>query len=740
MLAEGKPSQWPMVVFSAEHHKDRVRHIVFAPDESTFASISFDILCVCDSETGHCISGPFKLPYDGPVNNACFSPDGKHLLLELESYATVLDIMMGKEKFWIKGSDFVFICHNRRIASTHWIDEDGKVIRRTCWGDSEDEGGDQTGIVVKLWDASNGALICNKLFEVNDVAVTRFSPDGRFLAVERISEHAIELWNLEDNKDPRRFLYPLGNKIPSLRFSPTSDSLMAAFWGEAMYLWRLNTQEMASFSWNFGHVSHVIYSPLTNYVFIKQDVTVEIWDISTTGSKLIWETNPPTTSPICSTYPSHDGHRLLVGCEDGSVRMWDLDLENLAMNQANTMDTRDDADIPQFIGFSHSGKIVATQLKRSHTIEFLDTTTGEVEARMDIDDGIEIAFSFDEDQAVFWSRSLITVCDIKHPDNRVSFSPWPRKDVQIWQVAFRKTCNDLVICALYNDTALLQVWHRQDPAGFECTYSLTIKSEESLYPVLAPDGLTVVIVSLLPSTKCHSWNDTAQFCPVDFDDQKYIHWPKYSPDGKLFACWSCNDSHVRVWDTRTGQLVGKFQTSRVDAMAISPTLIQHSPSDRFIALWHRSGSTIHLFDIYTGHLCAQILGPAYHMAFIQDTTKLACYFPDFGLRIWDIADLTDKHWHSAHGYELMLQGMTDGWVMGRDDEPLFWVPVEHRDNLWVPPPKAVYGIAQASVDLSCSRLGRKWTECIDKEWLREVEQKGKEVGELLETKVRPVLS
>ena len=123
--------------------------------------------------------------------------------------------------------------------------------------------------MVKLWDANNGALICNKLFEVNDVAVTRFSPDGRFLAVERISEHAIELWNLEDNKDPRRFLYPLGNKIPSLRFSPTSDSLMAAFWGEAMYLWRLNTQEMASFSWNFGHVSHVIYSPLTNYVSNK---------------------------------------------------------------------------------------------------------------------------------------------------------------------------------------------------------------------------------------------------------------------------------------------------------------------------------------------------------------------------------------------------------------------------------------------------------------------------------------
>ena len=31
-----------------------------------------------------------------------------------------------------------------------------------------------------------------------------------------------------------------------------------------------------------------------------------------------------------------------------------------------------------------------------------------------------------------------------------------------------------------------------------------------------------------------------------------------------------------------------------------------------------------------------------------------------------------------------------------------------------------------------SRLGRKWTECIDKEWLRELEKRKKVVGNLLE--------
>jgi len=419
--------------------------------------------------------------------------------------------------------------------------------------------------------------------------------------------------------------------------------------------------------------------------------------------------------------------------------MWELDLENLAMNQADTMDTQANADMPEFIGFSHSGNMVATISGQSH-IELLDTTTGEVVSRTDIDkqdyeDDMEIAFSPDEDQVAFLSRSRITICDTVHLNNRVSFNPWPSKDVRNWQVAFQ-TCNDLVICTVFDDdSALLQVWHRQDPAGFECTYSLDFKVEEVWRLLLAPDGLTVVIVPWHSSAKYYSWNnDTAQFHPIDFVDSPVdAYKPKYSPDGRLFACWSDDDSHVRVWDTRTGRLVSKFPTSWVDAMALSPTLIEHSPNDRLIALVFEDENTIHLFNVYTVHLYAKILsrGSA-DMVFLRGGTKLAHYSFDFGLRTWDIADLTDEHWGSTHGYKLMLH---DGWVVGRDNERLFWVPVEHRKSLCVLLPGVVLGIPRKKetvVDLSNSRLGRKWTECIDQEWLGEVERKGKEMGNVLE--------
>ena len=279
------------------------------------------------------------------------------------------------------------------------------------------------------------------------------------------------------------------------------------------------------------------------------------------------------------------------------------------------------------------------------------------------------------------------------------------------------------------------MWHRQDPAGFECTYSLDIKIENHWCSLPAPDGLTVVIVPFDSSAKCYSWNhDTAQFNPIDFVDNPVdIYAPKYSPDGRLFACWSGGGSHVRVWDTRTGQLVSKFRTSQVYAMALSPTLIKHSPNDRLIALWFEDENKIHLLDVYTGHLYAKIWGQGRaDMAFIQDGTKLAQYSSKFGLRIWDIADLTDEHWDSTHGYELVPSDMTDGWVVGWDNERLFWVPVEHRVNLCVQSSRVIPREKTTRVDLSNTMLGRKWTEFIDKEWLTKVERKGKEIGNLLE--------
>ena len=75
--------------------------------------------------------------------------------------------------------------------------------------------------------------------------------------------------------------------------------------------------------------------------------------------------------------------------------------------------------------------------------------------------------------------------------------------------------------------------------------------------------------------------------------------------------------------------------------------------------------------------------------------------------------------------------MKDGWVVGQDDELLFWVPLEHREDLCLPNIEMIEE-RSPKVDLSRFRYGSKWTECIDQGWLKELEGSGKRMARLLE--------
>ena len=197
------------------------------------------------------------------------------------------------------------------------------------------------------------------------------------------------------------------------------------------------------------------------------------------------------------------------------------------------------------------------------------------------------------------------------------------------------------------------------------------------------------------------------------------------PMGNSLHCHSRKDYNIRVWDTRTGQLCGKpIMSDGVGRMALSPALNDQFLGDRIIAVSHRN--TISVFDIHTGHLYVRFHASAIAISFtcvpsMQGGTKLVLYSLDDGqMGVWDLrAGYSD-------GCSLILKGMKNGWMMGQDNAPLFWVPSEHREFLWVSLPKIVIGVPRGkatSLDLSTSRFGNEWTECIDKGWLKALEEK-----------------
>jgi len=419
-----------------------------------------------------------------------------------------------------------------------------------------------------------------------------------------------------------------------------------------------------------------------------------------------------------------------VGNDGGNVRM--LSLEDFESNQPVTQDKG------QIIALSPSGKMVATGSWGDGHLKLWDTTTWEPVGPRDVEFASQVAFSADDKRIAVLSESLVTIWDINHPENRLSFDPWPKgKSVDSRKAAFQ-TCNDLVICAKLEDddsheiSGLLQVWKVKDHS--ECIFSLDINIDKysDIYPAslanLAPDGLTVIISSPI---SCYSWNhDTAQFHPFHFADEAHLgghlggHRVAYSPDGKSFACCSLKDGNIRVWDTQTGQLCGKPITmSGVDAIVLSPALNGRSLGDQLIAL-HNIHRETTVFDVHTGHLYAQFRNSGWPMGFIRDGTKLICDCP---IRIYDIADLAAKHRYAPHEYAPVPW---DGWMVGQDDELLFWVPLEHREVLC---PSQVETIWErpTKVDFSNFKFGTKWTECIEQEWLKGLDERGKRVGRLL---------
>ena len=104
-VTEGRPAQWPFTLFTAEH-EGSVKCLVFSPDEKTFAFISYNSVYICDSETGHLISGPFELKHHSSPKYACFSPSGTHILTGYDNSGVVWDIERGEEQFRISGRHF----------------------------------------------------------------------------------------------------------------------------------------------------------------------------------------------------------------------------------------------------------------------------------------------------------------------------------------------------------------------------------------------------------------------------------------------------------------------------------------------------------------------------------------------------------------------------------------------------------------------------------------------------------
>lgn len=104
-------------------HKRDVWSVVFAPDNKTFASASYDkTVCVWQRETGKISLGPFQT--SGEAYSVSYSPDGSKLAAGTEAYIMLWDTTSGEELLKIKQRAWlvVFTLDGLRLVSGSFND------------------------------------------------------------------------------------------------------------------------------------------------------------------------------------------------------------------------------------------------------------------------------------------------------------------------------------------------------------------------------------------------------------------------------------------------------------------------------------------------------------------------------------------------------------------------------------------------------------------------------------------
>jgi WD40 repeat protein len=231
---------------------------------------------------------------------------------------------------------------------------------------------------VRMWNAATGDLLwTDKSIDKGPthkgpVTATTFSPDGGTVA-SGSTDHTIRLWDTKTGKPVRRQVCSHGSDVYRVVWSPDGSRLASCSKDETVAVWDSYRRGPPIMTMRHQDiVTSVAWVPSSGDIISAsasgKDRSVRRWN-SATGQLLFIYAGPNSPIRAIATFP--DGKTIVTGCEDGSVRMWNIHSQTVLLQYRINSEPRRIS----FVRKSPNGTVFAACTADGH-IEVMDAKSG----------------------------------------------------------------------------------------------------------------------------------------------------------------------------------------------------------------------------------------------------------------------------------------------------------------------------------------------------------------------------